>query len=129
MIVHWEQTIYGQPASKANRRRPTKQGLFIKSKDAMRYEKEFAQQVRRPAVPIRGPVAVTIQIAYRSWRSDLDESLILDLLQKHGIYENDRQVVDKAVARLPCSDTPLSKILVLAVPFDGPTPASWKEKP
>ena len=126
-VMNWSQTIYGEPASKANRRIPTKRGAFIKSKKALEYEKTFAKQVRPPKTPIKGPVEAFIEIAYSSWRSDLDESLILDLLQKHGIYGNDRQIVKRQVLRYPCTDKPYAYIQVSTVSFNGETPKSWRE--
>lgn len=124
--MNWSQTIYGEPASKANRRIPTKRGAFIKSKKALEYEKTFAKQVRPPKEPMRGPVSVVMQVAYRNWRSDLDESLVLDLLQKHRVIENDRQIVYREITRCPCSENPVSVIQVSTVSFNGETPKSWR---
>jgi Holliday junction resolvase RusA-like endonuclease len=117
----WEAKIMGQPFSKANRRRAVagKGGIgirFIKSEEALNYEKVFRQQAAfiRSTVPglYEGDVKVSIWIAYKSMVPDLDESLILDLLQGEA-YKNDRQVVEKHIYRLPCNKrNPFARILV-----------------
>jgi len=94
-----EFVIEGEPASKANSRRmvprKTKEGKAfigsIKSSKAMGYSDGFLQQC--PALPemFEEDVVVMMEIYYASRRPDLDESLILDLMQKR-IYRNDRQV-------------------------------------
>jgi Holliday junction resolvase RusA-like endonuclease len=114
-------TILGEPASKANSRSRAhpfvKDGekprvLFIKSAKARAYEKDALRQIP-PAFRLRleGPVFVKMTIWYASERSDLDESLILDILQDRwargnwsrsardlvqaGVYRNDKQVREK----------------------------------
>jgi hypothetical protein len=44
-------------------------------------------------IPLKGPVGLRARIYYRSNRSDLDVSLLMDGLQKGRVYLNDRQVV------------------------------------
>ena len=92
-------TILSEPASKANSRRIVKihgRIASIKSKKALRYSKNFKLQC-----PIWGELweddlCIAMRIYYSSLRPDLDESLILDLLQKR-IYKNDRQVKIKYI--------------------------------
>lgn len=107
-------TIIGQPCSKANSRqivtiagRPTP----IKSKVALAYERDALRQIPPSArQQLAGPVKVTATLYYSSERSDLDESIVLDVLQdryaKHGgervlvqkgVYINDRQVREKHI--------------------------------
>jgi Holliday junction resolvase RusA-like endonuclease len=115
-------TILGQPCSKANSRqivtindRPKP----IKSKEALAYERAALEQIPpRCRVRLAGPVRVTLRLFYASERSDLDESIVLDVLQdrwvknpqpaidaglgrrhlvQKGVYENDRQVREKHV--------------------------------
>jgi len=92
--------IFGDPCSKANRRRIVKFGnkvASIKSEKALAYASAFKRQCVVPASQkILVDVVVTIRIWYASRRPDLDESLILDLLQDVA-YENDRQVKEKHI--------------------------------
>lgn len=120
--------ILGQPASKANRRKQValargtdhERKAFVKSKEALIYERDALRQIP-PAFRLRleGPVFVAMTIWYRTELSDLDESLILDVLQDRwgrgvgnqparfliqaGVYRNDRQVrrkhIDHAIDR------------------------------
>jgi hypothetical protein len=106
--------ITGEPASKANSRKIVLIGgrpRVIKGAKALEYEEIFRSQ----AVPIdpllEGDVKVTIFIHYASRRSDLDESLILDLLQ--GVaYVNDRQVKEKHIIWGLDRDNPRAEIIV-----------------
>jgi|TARA_R110000751_G_scaffold58751_3_gene123791 Holliday junction resolvase RusA-like endonuclease len=94
-LSEWTQTIKGEPASKANSRRLVLikgKSRFIKSKKALDYCKEFESQVVPPLEPICGDVKMAITIWYKTRRPDLDPSLIMDLLQKVGVIENDRQI-------------------------------------
>lgn len=107
-------TILGQPCSKANSRqivtiagRPTP----IKSKEALAYERDALRQIPPAARKrLEGALRMTIRIWYASERSDLDESLILDVLQDRwaknkrtgarelvqaGVYRNDRQIRER----------------------------------
>jgi len=109
-------TILGQPCSKANSRqivtikgRPTP----IKSKEALAYERDALRQIPPAARQrLEGRLCMTIRIWYASERSDLDESLLLDVLQDRyvrdkrtgervlvqaGVYRNDRQVRERHV--------------------------------
>lgn len=110
-------TIYGEPASKANKRRlvrnkATGKTMFIKSAKALGYAGDFAAQCPKLAPLMEGDLSVTIKIFYASRRPDLDESVILDCMQaefhidkqtkakrmiRGGIYANDRQVREKHI--------------------------------
>jgi len=119
--MQWEQTIYGEPASKANSRRAVMIGgksRFIKSKKALDYAKEFARQAKAGDDMLDhdgSRVCVEITIWYASRRPDLDESLILDLLQ--GIaYQNDRCVKRKVIKWRLDKKNPRARILVTQLP-------------
>ena len=91
----WEQTIQGEPASKANSRRLVTFGgkpRVIKSKKALDYSREFAVQVKAPEQIIIDDISVTVHVWYKTRRPDLDPSLIFDLLQKAEVIKNDRQI-------------------------------------
>lgn len=115
----WSGTIQGEPASKANSRRPVprtaKSGkryvAFIKSAKALSYVDAARLQV--PVLPrlLRGPLKFTATIYYATRRPDLDESVILDVLQRR-IYHNDSQVVQKEVRRRLDRDNPRAEIRV-----------------
>ena len=116
--------IKGQPHSKANSRRLVyfgKRPAFIKSPQAIEYEKLFAAQcpVLDPIIPYnkkdKQNVAVHMTIYYASRRPDLDESLILDCMQGR-IYENDRCVKEKHIRWGLDKDNPRSEIRVIKIP-------------
>ena len=91
----WEQTIEGEPASKANSRRLVSIGgkpRVIKSEKALSYSRRFAAQVKKPSELIEQDIEVTVTIWYKTRRPDLDPSLIFDLLQKAEVIKNDRQI-------------------------------------
>ena len=103
-------TILGEPASKANSRRWTGK-LFIKSKKALDYSKEFKRQCPIIDPMMDGDLRVTMKIYYASRRPDLDESLILDLMQG-CIYVNDRAVKERHIYWGLDKENPRAEIVV-----------------
>lgn len=122
--------IKGQPASKSNRRKlatiggrnvvidgkKTRVGgraSFIKSDEARAYEDAAILQIPHDAkLMLTAKIRMTLRIFYVSEQSDLDESVILDVLQakyakrvkgkprellRKGVYLNDRQVRERHV--------------------------------
>ena len=92
-------TVYGEPASKANSRKMVLikgRPALIKSVKARGYVAIFESQCPVLDVPTEDDVQVEMMIYYASRRPDLDESLILDCMQKR-IYKNDRQVKQKFI--------------------------------
>jgi Holliday junction resolvase RusA-like endonuclease len=112
--------ILGQPASKANSRelvtiagRPQ----LIKSKAALAYERSALMQIPpKVRLQLTCKLAMELRVYYETERSDLDESLVLDVLQNRtklvpvpgtdkkervlvqaGVYVNDRQVRERHV--------------------------------
>jgi|TARA_R110000824_G_scaffold239542_5_gene428211 Holliday junction resolvase RusA-like endonuclease len=119
--MQWEQTIYGEPASKANSRRAVMIGgksRFIKSKKALDYAKEFTRQAKTTGDMLDedgSQTCVEMTIWYASRRPDLDESLICDLLQ--GVaYHNDRSVKRKVIEWRLDRKNPRSEIRVTQLP-------------
>lgn len=97
----WRKTILGEPASKANSRKIVITGRgrnarhrVIKSTKALGYAADFVKQCGSLRQLLEGRLRVTMKIWYANERSDLDESLILDLLQGR-VYTNDRQVRER----------------------------------
>ena len=91
--------INGEPASKSNARKLVivkGRKLFIKSKKALDYVKEFEKQCPQLENLFTCDVRLEMIIYYKTRRPDLDESLILDCMQGK-IYENDRQVKQKHI--------------------------------
>jgi len=92
-------TVLGEPASKANSRKIVmfgKRPAIIKSQKARKYLEAFEMQCEALSEPFEGDVGVDITIFYASRRPDLDESVILDAMEKK-IYKNDRQVKEKKI--------------------------------
>lgn len=113
-----EFTLKGQPFSKANSRiirqfrgRP----ISIKSEKALAYEEDALWQLKASLgrhKPFTVPVAVEMTIYYPNRRQDLDPSLILDIMQKAGIYENDRLVEEMHLFRAIDKNNPRAEIAV-----------------
>lgn len=113
------QIIFGEPASKANSRKVVRIGgasRLIKSSKALAYADSFKKQARAIHPLIETDVRVTMKIFYASRRSDLDESLILDLLQG-VIYVNDRQVKEKHIYWGLDKECPRAEIIVDVLPI------------
>jgi Holliday junction resolvase RusA-like endonuclease len=95
--------IFGEPASKANSRMLVHFGgkpAFIKSPKALAYESSALRQLKsqlKNHIAYDEPVVVRMYIYYRTQRPDLDESLVLDILQKAEAYKNDRLVREKHI--------------------------------
>jgi len=116
----WIQLIQGEPASKANSRRLVQIGgkpRVIKSKKALDYCKNFERQAKTPSSPIAGDVKLNVTIWYKTRRPDLDPSLIMDLLQKVGVIQNDRQI--KEIHALHDLDKENPRALIEIVRLEG----------
>lgn len=83
-------TIYGQPYSKANRRKlvsmPKAGGgtriASVKSDEALAYVADALRQIPASVRKrLTGPVRFTAHIFYAAEQADLDESVLLDVLQ------------------------------------------------
>ena len=94
-------TILGEPCSKANSRIMIfKNGKprCIKNTNALNYVETFIKQAQSMKLPkFECDVVLYCQIYYSSYRKDLDESLIMDCLQKSGVISNDRQIKEKHI--------------------------------
>lgn len=97
-------TIYGNLASKSNTRQlkwhkgpdGKPKPVYIKSKRALKFEKQAALQITgKHRVGLDGPLCLTARVFYDSRRPDLDVSLLMDVLEKTGVYKNDRQIVEQ----------------------------------
>ena len=107
-------TIQGEPASKANSRKIVlfgKRPALIKSEKARKYVKQFEAQCEVLDDLFVGDVGVEMTIHYCTRRPDLDESLILDCMEKK-IYGNDRQVKEKIIRHGLDKENPRAEIRV-----------------
>jgi hypothetical protein len=115
--------IEGKVVSKANSRRVTRSGLFIKSADALAFEQTAWQQIPHDLTPIEGDVLFMATVYYANYRPDLDESLVLDVLQQqknkagqvwfNGVYVNDRQVKTKIIRHAIDKENPRIEFTVM----------------
>lgn len=95
-------TIYGELASKANSRMAvqgrTKTGKsytrFVKSKKALGWTEGALPQIKSQwrSKPIDKECGIECEVYYKTRRPDLDVSLLMDALEKAGVYTNDRLV-------------------------------------
>ncbi len=96
-------TIRGELASKANSRKlVTIKGKprFIKSQKARDWESMALAQIPGDhRVGLTGPIRMTATIYYASRRPDLDPSLLMDVLERAGVYANDRQIVEQHLTK------------------------------
>ena len=107
-------TILGEPASKSNSRKIVtfgKRPAIIKSEKARKYLKAFDEQCEVLEELFEGDVGVEMTIYYATRRPDLDESVVLDAMQKK-IYANDRQVKEKVIRHGLDKENPRSDIRV-----------------
>lgn len=111
-------TVLGNPQSKANSRMLINMGgtlRSIKSATARVYETDCVRQLvhqNRDREMIVTPVGVEITIWYKTRLSDLDPSIILDCMQKAGVYKNDRLVEEMHLYKKLDKDNPRSEIRV-----------------
>ena len=109
--------IEGEPASKSNARKLVHvkgRMLFIKSKKALQYVKDFDIQCPSLETLYNQDVMVEMIIFYKTRRPDLDESLILDCMQGN-VFINDRQVKQKHIYWGLDRDRPIAVIRVSAL--------------
>lgn len=92
-------TILGELASKANSRKLVLirgKPRFIKSSKALTWEKQALAQIPIDhRISMTGPIVMTATIYYASRRPDLDPSLLMDALERAGVYVNDRQIIEQ----------------------------------
>ena len=110
----WSAVILGEACSKANSRRLVRcrgKTISIKSEKALQFVASALWQLARHRAPIEGEVSITMHIYYCTQRSDLDESLVLDILQGYA-YRNDRQVRERHVYHHIDKNNPRVEIIV-----------------
>lgn len=122
LICHY--FVRGNPQSKANSRKAvwnkrTRKPMFIKSDAARDYERKCMMQTPIVVPLCEHKVVVFMKVWYMSQRSDLDESLILDCMQRR-IIVNDKQVVARYATKAIDAINPRASILVAALDFDKP---------
>lgn len=111
--------LFGNLQSKSNSRMlvtnpKTKKPIFIKSAKARKTFNDMALQANAQwnKPPLEGPVSLMATIYYQSRRSDLDESLLMDLLE--GVcYLNDRQIEHKNIWKKFDKDNPRVEVEVV----------------
>lgn len=93
-----ELNIQGKLLSKSNSRVFTTRGhrpMLLKRPEAIDYTNSAILQIRsqlRNHVPYTRPVSIEVHVWYKSKLSDLDVSLLQDVLEKSEVYQNDRLV-------------------------------------
>lgn len=113
MSVHF--VIRGQNYSMKNSKTLTWRGgrlRTIKHTKAQQFERDFFQQVPPECtnLSLSGPLRIVCTVFYPDRRQDLDCALIFDLLQKSGVIENDRDLVEQHLYRDIDKDNPRVEI-------------------
>lgn len=121
-------TVEGVLPRKSNRRRVVKRGdgkaMVIKSAEALGYEEHFLavvlEMVRElqalGVCPLHTFLAVQVVVWYPTDARDLDIELLLDLLQRSGVIENDNQVrVVEGVKAFCDGEEPRVQVVVTGV--------------
>lgn len=93
-------TVIGKLVSMKNRKQRTRYHGDVKNAATRLYERDFRAQVPSEYRGIRVgslkvPLSATVTVFYPSRRSDLDCSLVYDLLQHTGVVANDRYITEK----------------------------------
>lgn len=99
-MLIWSGVIPAEAASKGNSRRVFRHGdriRFAKSDKAMHFMHQAEVHLNPPATPIDHEVCMVATLYYASNRPDLDESLVMDALQKCGVIKNDRLIREKHI--------------------------------
>ena len=84
--------------------------ISIKSASAFEFCEAFARQCPKFDSPMLGDIRMDCTIYYRSGRSDLDDTLVCDMLQKCGVLANDRQIKCKFLKAAVDKDQPRVEI-------------------
>lgn len=106
--------ITGWPPSKANSRRLIRPGLVIKSDKALLWSEQALWALKKHQGAFKGnqPLKLTLIVYYENWRPDLDIELVCDVLQKAGVIDNDRNIVEKHVYRRHDRNFPKTEIII-----------------
>lgn len=118
-----ELKIDGELCSKANSRRIVNRGKYprvIKSQKALDYEYTALLQLKEQLEShetFQGYVSLECHVWYASRRPDLDISLIQDILERNGVYKNDRQVAE--IVALKYIDKENPRIIVRVKEIDN----------
>lgn len=91
--------VYGALKSKANSRIATRNGRYIKSKGAQEFTDAAVVQLtviknKKLKSPLSGDVGLECIVHYPSKRNDLDVQLFMDCLEKAGVINNDRSIIE-----------------------------------
>lgn len=118
--------LYGNLASKSNTRQLVwhrdrasgkRKPVYIKSKRALEFERAaLAQLTGKHRLGLTGPLRLEATVFYDSRRPDLDVSLLMDVLESAGVYENDRQVHEQHLYKRLDRDNP--RVLVEIMELD-----------
>ena len=127
-------TVPVQAVSKSNspiltRFKGQAKASLIPSKKAQAFKRDCARLIPFLPEPFTCDVVVRAVLYYRDRRSDLDESLLLDCMQKR-IYVNDRQVKEKHIWWRLHRRRPRCEVLLEPLEdFDGQKQISLQETP
>lgn len=104
--------------------------MTVPNAEAKAFERAFKKQLPAAAQQnLKMPIGVAITIYYPSNLQDVDEAQVLDLMQKYGVIQNDRQVVSKFIQKFIHHDDPRVEVRILPVQWDrtGLQPSLYEE--
>lgn len=108
--------IFGNLQSKANSRKLVTFGgkpRFIKSDKAREWWDMALMQIPQDhRIGMTGPIRMTATIWYQSARSDLDPSLLMDVLQAANVYTNDRNIVEQHLFKAIDKQNPRVHVII-----------------
>ena len=119
-------TVLGKCASKANGRKITRYAGIIKSDAARAFADEFKYQAPRVEEWITDDVMLVCKIYYSSLRNDLDESLVMDGLEKAKIIKNDKQIKFKIIEHGLDRDNP--RVVIALRSLSDKNDCPWREE-
>lgn len=111
--------VTGKLMSKSNSRIIRTYGkriMLIKKPEAIRYTESAIRQIQGQLdetwEQFLNPVRIDITIWYQTKLPDLDVSLIQDVLEKAGVYKNDRQVYELHAFKRFDKENPRLQVIV-----------------
>lgn len=115
-------TIFGNLASKSNSRKLVTIGgrtRFIKSERALSFQQTANLQIpAKYKQHVTKSIKMTAHIYYDSRRPDLDPSLLMDILEKAGVYQNDRQIVEQHLYKHLDKNDPRVEVVIEIADFE-----------
>lgn len=115
-------SVAGNLPRKSNNRqlifdKKTGKPRIIKNKAALAYSKDFADNIPEALKDSQftGDLLIVANIYYSSWRPDLSDELLCDLLQAVGVVKNDRSFMEKILSKQKDAENPRVEVWIYQI--------------